>query len=237
MSDSAQHPSQRRSRWILVGMLALTTVASLGLQLVRQAWTLEGRFLSIAWDLFLAWVPFAAAVAIERLHQSTGRRHWIVLGALSLIWLLFFPNAPYLVTEFVHLGPRPAWDALWWCDLVVILLIAWNGVLLGFASLYLVQRVVEAELGRAWAWIIAVALMALGSLGITMGRFQRLNSWDALLRPRVIVRSFRRFTDPHTFRHNMGLATLLMGLLTLEYVTFAVLVAAARASVPSQREP
>ena len=82
------------------------------------------------------------------------------MGALAIIWLLFFPNAPYLVTEFVHLGSRPMHDAIWWCDLVVILLIAWNGVLLGFASLHLVQKVVAAHLGMVWGWITAVVCMA-----------------------------------------------------------------------------
>jgi uncharacterized membrane protein len=236
MSPALRNAGSRRSRALLVGMLALTTVASLGLQLVRQAWTEEGRFWNIAWDLFLAWVPFVAAVGIERLNQPAGRRNWPLLGALAVVWLLFFPNAPYLVTEFVHLGSRPGRDAVWWCDLVVILLIAWNGVLLGFASLYLVQRVVAGHLGSAWGWLVAVACMALGSLGITLGRIQRLNSWDALMRPRLIAHSLRQFTDPRTFAHEIGLATLLMGLLTLEYITLAVLVAAARASLASRTE-
>ena len=63
-----------------------------------------------------------------------------------------------------------------------------------------------------------------------MGRVQRLNSWDALLRPRLIARYFRQFTNPRTITHELGLAALLMALLMLEYITFVVLVAAARTS-------
>lgn len=218
--------SSLHRRVLLVWMLALTTAASLGLQLVRQAWTREGRFWNIAWDLFLAWVPLAAAVALEWLHRSNPRRNWTLLGALAILWLLFFPNAPYLVTEFVHLGPQPRHDAIWWCDLVVILLIAWNGVLLGFASLYLVQQVVREHFGAATSWIAATACLALASLGISIGRFERLNSWDALVHPRTIVRCFRQFEDPHTFARNVGLAVLLGGMLLLEYVTLAALIGA-----------
>ncbi len=219
------HGSLHR-RVLLVWMLALTTGASLGLQLVRQAWTREGRFWNIAWDLFLAWVPLAAAVALEWIHRSHPRRNWALLAALAILWLLFFPNAPYLVTEFVHLGPQPQRDAVWWCDLVVILLIAWNGVLLGFASLYLVQQVIREHLGASASWFVATACLALASLGISMGRFERLNSWDAIVHPRTIVRCFRRFEDPHMFARNVGLAVLLGGMLLLEYVTLAALIAA-----------
>jgi uncharacterized membrane protein len=217
-------PTPIYRRVLLVWMLALTTAASLGLQFIRQEWTQEGRFWAIAWDLFLAWVPLGAAVALEWHHRKNPRRNWVLLGALAIIWLLFFPNAPYLVTEFVHLGPTH--DAIWCCDLVVILLIAWNGVLLGFASLYLVQQVVREHLGASTSWIVASACLALASLGISMGRFERLNSWDALVNPRSIVRCFRRFEDPHTFNHNIGLAVLLTGMLLLEYVTLAALIRA-----------
>ena len=237
--------SSLHRRVLLVWMLALTTGASLGLQLVRQAWTHEGRFWHIAWDLFLAWVPLAAAVALESLHRPTPRRPQrprLLLWALAILWLLFFPNAPYLVTEFVHLGPRPTHDAIWWCDLVVILLIAWNGVLLGFASLYLVQQVVREHLGTPASWLAAGACLALASLGISMGRFERLNSWDALVHPRSIARCFRRFEDPHTFALNIGLAALLGGMLLLEYITLASLIGAAsgsdrRAAVDVTRKP
>jgi uncharacterized membrane protein len=224
---STPNGNHRHRRALLVGMLALTTVASLALQLVRQSLTGEGRFWMIAWDLFLAWVPLAAAVALEWRHRHPETRNWIVLTALAVLWLLFFPNAPYLVTEFVHLRPYGATpNAVWWCDLVVILLIAWNGVLLGFASLYLVQQVIRDHIGAVGAWFAAAACIALASLGISIGRFERLNSWDALIHPAMIADCLRQFTNAHVFAHNVGLAILLGGMLLLQYVTLAALIGA-----------
>ena len=219
--------NHRHRRALLVGMLALTTAASLALQLVRQSLTGEGRFWMIGWDLFLAWVPLAAAVILEWRHRHPTTRNWIVLTCLAILWLLFFPNAPYLVTEFVHLKPYGrAPDAVWWCDLVVILLIAWNGVLLGFASLYLVQQVIRCCIGAIGAWFAAGACIALASLGISIGRFERLNSWDALVHPAKIADCLRKFTDAHVFAHNVGVAVLLSGMLLLQYVTLAALIGA-----------
>jgi uncharacterized membrane protein len=223
--------NHRHRRALLVGMLALTTAASLVLQLVRQSLTPEGRFWMIAWDLFLAWVPLAAAIVLEWRHRHLETRKWFVLLPTAIVWFFFFPNAPYLVTEFVHLGSRPPHDAVWWCDLVIILLIAWNGVLLGFASLYLVQQVMRQHIGAAGGWCAASLCIALASLGISMGRFERLNSWDVLTNPRSIVRCFKQFADPHVFAHNVGLAVLLSAMLLLQYITLAALIGA----VPEHR--
>ena len=107
-----------------------------------------------------------------------------MLGAL---WLLFFPNAPYIATDFVHLQHDPL--APFWYDAVTIAAFAWMGVLLGFASLYLMQTVV-----RQWRGVggrldrSPSSRSALGSLGIYLGRFLRLNSWDALEHPSVLPR-------------------------------------------------
>ena len=60
---------------------------------------------------------------------------------------------------------------------------AWTGLLLGFASLYLVQMILRRAFGRRIAWVGVVGALTLASVGVYVGRFIRLNSWDALLHP------------------------------------------------------
>ncbi|HET7044997.1 MAG TPA: DUF1361 domain-containing protein [Gaiellaceae bacterium] len=136
----------------------------------------------LVWNLFLAWVPFWLALAA---FLRARRRIDVVTAALLVLWLLFFPNAPYLLTDFVHLGTSPA--APVWYDALMLSAFAWTALLLGFASLYLVQLVARRAAGRAWSWVVVVCALALASFGVYLGRFVRFNSWDALLRPGRVV--------------------------------------------------
>ena len=63
-------------------------------------------------------------------------------------WLLFFPNAPYLLTELMHissLGGDP-----FWFDLVLLLSFAWSGLMLGHLSLLEVHRIVNERFGLGY---------------------------------------------------------------------------------------
>jgi uncharacterized membrane protein len=142
------------------------------------------RFL--VWNLFLAWVPFAFALAAYLLARRRTGPGVVLLGVL---WLLFFPNAPYILTDFIHLSESPA--APLWYDALMIASFAWTALLLGFASLYLMQTIWRRAAGPAVAWLGVVAALALASFGVYLGRFLGFNSWDALVRPRLIVEVIR----------------------------------------------
>jgi len=137
------------------------------------------RFL--IWNLTLAWVPFAlAAVAYSRARRRVDALVWVLL----VPWLLFFPNAPYLLTDFIHLdeGPAPLWY-----DALMLSAFAWTGLLLGFASLYLVQMILRRAFGARIAWVGVLGALGLASVGVYIGRFIRFNSWDALLHPLAVA--------------------------------------------------
>jgi uncharacterized membrane protein len=142
---------------------------------VRETGSSYYRFL--AWNLILAWVPLViAVVAYARARRGVGPLVWVLL----VPWLLFFPNAPYLLTDFIHLdeGPAPLWY-----DALMLSAFAWTGLMLGFGSLYLVQLILRRAFGAAIAWAAVLAALALASVGVYIGRFIRFNSWDALLHP------------------------------------------------------
>ena len=164
-----------RRRLATLSVLGLGSLFCVALVLVRNVHTGNVNFRYLIWNLFLAWIPFVLAVFVyDRWRRRGAGLTLFVLGAL---WLLFFPNAPYIATDFVHLNRDPL--APFWFDAVTIASFAWMGLLLGFASLYLMQTVVRQWLGSAAGWAFAVVAIGLGSLGIYLGRFLRLNSWDA----------------------------------------------------------
>ena len=166
-------------------VLALTFASAVSVVLVvaRIIWTANICYSFLVWNLFLAWLPMIfALLACERYQHASGR-DWRFLG-LAGGWLLFFPNAPYIFTDLIHLTTR--FYPCFWVDLSLILLCAVTGLVLGFVSLYLMQSVVERMLGRTASWAFIAAVAALTGFGIYVGRFMRFNSWDVLFKPRQV---------------------------------------------------
>lgn len=177
--------TSRTAMW-LAGLTALLVAGSLlaaGLQSVRAERTGAPVFAFLFWNLFLAWVPYALALALVGLDRV--RAPGWLLAAPGIVWLLFLPNAPYILTDFIHLGAIPG--APLWFDALLIGAFAGTGLLLGLASLYLVHRVVAARLGPVAGWVLAIGALALSSLGVYLGRFPRFNSWDVLANPDGLV--------------------------------------------------
>ena len=98
---------------------------------------------------------------------------------------MFFPNAPYIVTDLKYL--RTWTGAPIWYDAILLSAAAGAGLLLGFASLYVMQTVIRRALGTLSAWLFVVGVLGLSSFGVYLGRIQRWNSWDVFTRPRVLA--------------------------------------------------
>jgi uncharacterized membrane protein len=205
----------------VLGLVA-ASLFCVALVLLRVSESGNAKFAGLIWNLFLAWIPFLLAVAVyDGWRRRRGRGSLLALGAL---WLLFFPNAPYIVTDFVHLEHTA--DAPYWYDAVTVSAFAWTGVLLGFASLFLMQTVVRQSRGVVSGWIFAGIALSLGSLGIYLGRVLRLNSWDALEHPSVLPRIAHAVArDPFAYQEAIGvtvLFTLALGFAYFLLYNFAV---------------
>jgi len=98
-----------------------------------------------------------------------------------VVWFFFFPNAPYILTDLVHLGPK--YYGHYWVDMLLILLVAFTGLLLGFLSLQSMQQRVARRFHWPVGWLFVMAMSLLSGMGIYAGRFLRWNSWDVVARP------------------------------------------------------
>lgn len=163
--------------------LVLSSSLAMLLLFARIAWTGHREYSFLAWNLFLAWIPFAVSAAIRVLH-TRGARALVLLPAFAL-WLGFLPNAPYLVTDFIHLRWRAT--APVWFDAMMLASFAWAGVGLGSASLRSCAHVVRVRHGQIVATCFVPVVAVLTGFGVYLGRFVRLNSWDVALRPTTVV--------------------------------------------------
>jgi uncharacterized membrane protein len=127
-------------------------------------------------------------------------------AASFVAWLLLLPNAPYILTDLVHLQRSAARH--WWTDMMLILWFSLVGLLLGFIALRRMQRVLADALGEQRAFVITLGLIPLVAFGIYLGRFERWNSWDVVVRPVALLADM-----PNWFHRGSIKFTLLFSLL------------------------
>lgn len=163
-----------------VTVLAFASVLACILLSIRILLTGHFRQLFLVWNLFLAWLPLCFALVAVGVAHLQPQRRWLFC-VVAVGWLLFFPNAPYILTDLVHLGSKA--QGRYWADLVIILLFALTGLVLGFVSLFLMQRVLARRHGWIPGWLFAGVAALLGGFGIYVGRFLRWNTWDVLFAP------------------------------------------------------
>ncbi len=173
-------------------VLALAAASMLCIATVdyRSRHTGDSFYRFLIWNLGLAWIPLALAFIASACARH--RLRWLT-GGLCVLWLLFFPNAPYMLTDFIHLQQMPATPL--WYDALMLSSFAWTGLLLGFASLYVMQAIWREVAGPALAWLGVACALALASFGVYVGRFMRFNSWDALLHPERVLHVIRTQVD------------------------------------------
>lgn len=137
----------------------------------------------MTWNLILAMVPAVLAVVLlARPH----RRTWVWWAGIA-VFVAFLPNAPYVVTDLIHLRGDAA-DAASDGVLVFGVLPLYAGfVLAGFLAYLLCTELVAREVRRVRPgtrrWVVEVTLHLLCALGIVLGRIARLNSWDTITQP------------------------------------------------------
>jgi uncharacterized membrane protein len=131
----------------------------------------------LLWNLFLAGIPLVISQFITR-HRIKNK---LVLTGMLYLWLLFLPNAPYIITDMVHLAYRA--PVPFWYDMLLILLSAVNGLIMGFVSIGQVEKLLSRYQKVINPNIFRILLILAMSYGVYIGRYLRYNSWDAFIRP------------------------------------------------------
>jgi uncharacterized membrane protein len=197
----------------------IASAVAIGFFLARCLITRKLGLLYLPWNLFLAWIPFALAIFAAGWIEFKARPRWVFLPAV-LAWLLFLPNAPYLCTDLMHLFPaRALTPTLMWFDLLLNLQFALTGLLLGFASLAVMQGLCCRWGGKIAGWMLTICALALSGFGVYLGRFLRFNSWDVLFSPIRLLHSIgERVWAPVQYREGWMFAFCCFLFLLISYL-------------------
>jgi uncharacterized membrane protein len=209
---------RHRFAFAIIGLLVAASLVCVGLIGARSWYSHTYHYWFLLWNLVLAWVPFVFAAIAFSLAAARRAVLWVFVVLAALVWLAFFPNAPYILTDFLHLGSMG--DIVpGWYDVLMLYWFAWTGLMLGVVSLYLMHEIVTRGLGTVGGWVFVVLVAGLGSVGIYLGRFLRWNSWDVVRRPGPLANELLgRVTDPHSQPRILGFTALFALLFLFIYV-------------------
>ena len=203
-----------RTMW----MLALACGYCFAITLLRVFITGHEYYFFLNWNLFLALVPLGFAIAINRSPSV------LLLLLLLPLWLVFYPNASYLITDFTHLKMRQNIPVVF--DAVIILSFTIVGLTAGAVSLHLVQEKIKKLTSSFVAWVLVIVVLVLSSWGVYIGRFARWNSWEVFTAPQAIVMDmFGTVTNPILYtRVSLAFVLLFSSFSILGYLIFLSLI-------------
>jgi uncharacterized membrane protein len=200
---------KKYNRFHLTLLLMSMSIISFLMSAFRVFFTNSHMFLFLNWNLFLAFIPWFFSMILLLRPNLHHRKFFIFILLTS--WLLFFPNAPYILTDLFHLKEELTMPL--WYDLIMILSFAWTGLLFGFVSLFNIELFLHKYLSGKLVPFISVFLLFLGSFGIYIGRYLRWNSWDIIREPFSLLYELGdNFVNPFSHPKAFGM-TLLMGVL------------------------
>lgn len=133
-------------------------------------------------NVFLAWLPIIFAQFFLSM-KSKGR--WI----FAPLWLLFFPNGPYLLTDLFHLASLEVYqpgghflnDTRSWWSYLLLLLPALIMVFSVMSQVFKLFSALKLQVRQKIVGLIVLSLLS--SIAVYIGRFERIHSVELLIHP------------------------------------------------------
>lgn len=202
--------------------LLMSVGFSLSLLYFRITFTGSIYYAFLVWNLCLAFIPLWISTWMLRKRDWS----WYNFVLPGMLWLLFLPNAPYIITDFVHLENSKLVPH--WFDLMLILTFAWNGLLFWLISMFQFNELISSNLKPKLKTLINQAVILLSAVGVYLGRYGRFNSWDVFFEPfSIIEKVFHMIIHPAHFPGFYGMTITVYIFLALLFSFFQKLPSAA----------
>lgn len=163
--------------------LVYLITACIMMTILRWRFTESIYYLFLIWNLVLAIIPYLITIVILR--SKVIKNNAILLFVAVTLWLITFPNAPYIITDLLHIKGKSSMPG--WFDLVLVLSYAWTALLLGIISLKNIEIILQTRFTNFVVSIMVFIFLALTSFGVYIGRYLRWNSWDIIRYPNQLI--------------------------------------------------
>ncbi len=196
-------------------ILMLISFFCLILSAMRIAIAENHFLLFLIWNLFLAFIPWFIS-SILYLQKNFNKALFIIL---SIIWLAFFPNSLYIVTDIIHI--KTSAPTMRWFDLILLFSYSFAGFFYGFVSLDFFESKIKTMFKIKYPQLISVIVIYLSAFGIYLGRFLRWNSWDLITNLSEIMKDlFLPITNPFLYARTWGFVFLIGTLFNIMYLSY-----------------
>lgn len=200
-------------------MYILSIVFTLFLILLRVVITQTLIYSFFIWNIILAAVPYYISSKLKYQKRFTPKAF-----TLLFLWLLFYPNAPYIITDLFHYTQRS--PVPYWYDLLICVSAVWIGLILGLNSLLQVEHFLNLHLKPLSVKGFTLFSFILCGYGIYLGRYLRFNSWDIISDPyNLVASSFEIIIHPFQHIATWSFTFLFASMMALFYYTVKSLIA------------
>lgn len=201
--------------WLIIPLAVISFLFTVA----RHIITGRKAYYFLNWNLLLAVIPLFISLIISS--GFVRRKPKILTTALFIIWLIFFPNAPYIITDLYYLKSHT--ERMFWYDLITILVFAWTGLLAGFFSLDIIKDVVFSKLSGVKSIAVTCGLLFVCAFGVYLGRELRWNTWEIFIEPiKFFLDVIARIIHPIRHRSTWSFTFLMGSFLNITYWTRAL---------------
>ncbi len=194
--------------------LFITAIGYLVLSVVVTAITSDFLNLMLGFNIVLAFLPVVFSIMfISKVKDGCNQKQdYIYLGSIFILWLCFFPNSFYLITDFIHLGGEEFYyrenlysdliytnNFMGYLTLIHIFIGAFIAVIMASYSLKTIHTYFIAKFDHNIAILLIGIILLLSSIGIYIGRFLRFNTWN-LFKPITLLKDFAQSLSFFSFQ-------------------------------------
>lgn len=178
----------------------------------------SNTFVYMFWNIFLAFIPFfISSLLILYTNKDDLVKPFFIVG--FIFWFLFLPNAPYVVTDFIHLGRSHAVPVMY--DIFVLFTSASVSLLMGLYSLRQMERIFLLKFSPKITNMIIFIVILFASFGIYLGRFLRFNSWDIFTSHDSLISSIGKiFTQSNNYENVYTYTLLFFVFIYISYISY-----------------
>ncbi len=200
---------------IIPKLLFPLLILAVALNILRVILWGKVSFVFILWNIFLAFVPFIISSLLLSFSKKEKFNKFVFFAGV-LLWIIFIPNAMYIITDFIHLGTIRTIPIIY--DVLLLFSSASIGLILGFNSLFHIEQIIKMKFSNKMASLIMGILILLISFGVYLGRFLRFNSWDIFFNHISLVKNvWKIFAQSKTHIEVYLYTALFFFFLTLSY--------------------